>query len=229
MARATTEALLDVGARVRVLNRTPEHAVRMVGHLGPAVSVGGLDNLPAALAEAALVVGATASRQPILDLSMAAHAVAARAGRSPLLAIDIAVPRDIDARVRDLEGIRLLDLDDLERHCPVDHSARDSELARAETLADEEAERLDQWLRIRSASPAIAELRNYGEAIRRHELARSSARLRDLTPEQVAAVDALTAGIVNKLLHGPTVALRTVPGRARMLRVLRPRPGRTAP
>jgi glutamyl-tRNA reductase len=158
---------------------------------------------------------------------MAARAVAARAGQ-PLLAIDIAVPRDIDARVRDLDGIRLLDLDDLERQCPIDHTTRDLELARAESLAEEEADRLDQWLRIRSASPAIAELRNFGEAIRRHELARSSARLRDLTPDQVAAVEALTAGIVNKLLHGPTVALRTAPSRARMLRVLRPRPGRTA-
>jgi glutamyl-tRNA reductase len=158
---------------------------------------------------------------------MAETAVAARAGHV-LLAIDIAVPRDIDARVRHVDGVRLLDLDDLERECPIDHSTRDAEVARAEALANEEADRLAEWLRIRSASPAIAELRTYGETIRRLELARSSARLRDLTPEQVAALEALTAGIVNKLLHGPTVALRTVPGRARILRALRPRPRRTA-
>jgi glutamyl-tRNA reductase len=227
MARAAAEALLASGARVRVLNRTPEHALRMVAHLGPKVTVDGLDGLPSALADATLVMGATASRQPIVSVALARAAAANRGGR-PLLAIDIAVPRDIDAHVRDVDGIRVLDLDDLERECPVDHETRDSEVAHAEALAAEEAQRLARWLRVRSASPAITELRTYAEGIRRRELERSSARLRDLTPEEVAAVDALTAGIVNKLLHGPTVALRSSPGRSRILRVLRPRHGRTA-
>jgi glutamyl-tRNA reductase len=227
MARAAAEALLSSGARVRVLNRTPEHALRMVGHLGPDVTVGGLDALPAALAEATLVLGATASRQPIVTVDMARAAAAARYGR-PLLAIDIAVPRDIDAHAREVDGIRVLDLDDLERECPVDHATRDAEVARAEALAVEEANRLARWLRVRSASPAITELRMYAEGVRRRELERSSARLRDLTPEQVAAVDALTTGIVNKLLHGPTVALRSSPGDSRIRRALRPRHGRTA-
>jgi glutamyl-tRNA reductase len=124
--------------------------------------------------------------------------------------------------------VTLLDLDDLERECPVDTSVRASELTRAEALALDEADRLARWLRFRSASPAIAELRTFAETIRVRELARSSSRLRDLTPEQVAAVDALTSGIVNKLLHGPTVALRDAPARAHILRMLRPRAGRPA-
>ena len=89
---------------------------------------------------------------------------------------------------------------------------------------------------MRALSPAIAELRTYAETIRKNELRRSASRLRDLTPEQAAAVDALTTGIVNKLMHGPTVALRDAaarPGglgrsRTRILRVLRPPRGRTA-
>jgi glutamyl-tRNA reductase len=77
-------------------------------------------------------------------------------------------------------------------------------------------------------SPVITELRTYAESIRTGELRRSAARLRDLTPEQVAAVEALTTGIVNKLMHGPTVALRDAamragsPGRSRILHVVRP-------
>jgi glutamyl-tRNA reductase len=156
--------------------------------------------------------------------------------QSPLLLLDIALPRDVEPAVRTLPGVRLIDLDDLERECPVDASVRQAELSHAESLAAAEAERIAHWLRLRSASPAIAELRTFGESIRVRELRRSSSRLKDLTPEQIAAVEALTAGIVNKLLHGPTLALRDAAARpsglsrsrTRILRVLRPKPGRTA-
>jgi glutamyl-tRNA reductase len=227
MARAATDALVASGAQVTVLNRTPARAQAMVAHLASAVTVGGLDELPSALLQTALVVGATASHRPVLDLATAQAAVEARAGRA-LLMLDIAVPRDIDPRVRELAGVRLIDLDDLERECPIDTAVRSSEIAHAEQLAADEADRLAEWLRFRSASPAIAELRNFAETIRVRELQRSSARLRDLTPDQIAAVEALTAGIVNKLLHGPTVALRDASTRTRVLNVLRPKQGRTA-
>jgi glutamyl-tRNA reductase len=129
-------------------------------------------------------------------------------------------------------GVNLVDIDDLERHCPLDMPSRQAELDKAEAIAAHEAERLAKWLRMRSASPAIAELRSFAEEIRLRELRRSAVRLRDLTPEQSAAVEALTAGIVNKLMHGPTVALRDAAGvrrsRARILRLLRPTRGRTA-
>jgi glutamyl-tRNA reductase len=227
MARASAEALLEAGARVHVLNRTPARAEQILRHL-TAVTVGGLDQLPHSLREATLVVGATASRQPILDVATTQAAMAQRQPGRPLLVVDIAVPRDVDARVRAIPGVTLLDLDDLERECPIDSSTREAEVAQAEALAVDEASRLEQWLRVRLASPAIAELRTFGEAIRQRELARSSARLRDLTPEQAAAVEALTTGIVNKLLHGPTVALRHAPRRSRLLRVLQPDQGRIA-
>jgi glutamyl-tRNA reductase len=148
----------------------------------------------------------------------------------PLLLLDIALPRDVDPTVRGLSGVTLIDLDDLERECPVNPDTRHAEQQRAEALAVKEADRLAEWLRLRAVSPAIAELRTYAETIRKNELRRSASRLRGLTPEQAAAVEALTAGIVNKLMHGPTVALRDAaarPGglhrsRTRILRVLRP-------
>jgi glutamyl-tRNA reductase len=230
VARSAVEALLLQRAQVQVLNRTPEHAHLAFGHLGERVPLGGLDALPAALAGAALVIGATASRQPVVELACVEAALAARERHNPLLLLDIAVPRDVDPRVRSLPGARLIDLDDLERECPLDVAARRAELERAEQLATAEAERLGRWLRSRAAGPAITQLRGFAEEIRATELRRSAPRLKDLTPEQIAAVEALTAGIVNKLLHGPTVALRDAAlrpaglsrSRLRILRVLRP-------
>ena len=233
MARAAAETLLAGGARVRVLNRTPSHAERTMGSLRGSLEVDSLHALPQALTEAVLVVAATASREPVIQAPEVEAAMAARHGR-PLLLLDIALPRDIDPRVRGVPGVSLIDMDDLERYCPVDVSTRQVEQQQAESLAAEEADRLAEWLRFRAMSPAIAELRTFAESIRKSELRRSAPRLRDLTPEQSAAVDALTAGIVNKLMHGPTVALRDAAARpggngrshSRILRLLRPNRGR---
>jgi glutamyl-tRNA reductase len=234
IARSAVESLLARGAQVRVLNRTPAHAERVMAHLGQAIQIASLDTLPEALVDAVLVVGATASRLPVVECATVEAAMARRDG-CPLMVLDIALPRDVEASVRDLPGVTLIDLDDLERECPVDVNTRQAEHRRAEALAVKEADRLAEWLHLRAVSPAIAELRTYAETIRKTELRRSAPRLRDLTPEQIAAVEALTSGIVNKLMHGPTVALRdaaTRPGglvrsRTRILRLLRPTQGRT--
>jgi glutamyl-tRNA reductase len=139
--------------------------------------------------------------------------------------LDIALPRDVEPAARDVAGVTLIDLDDLERLCPVDSSTRQAEHQRAEALVLEEAERVAEWLRFRAISPTIAELRTFAEAVRTSELRRSASRLRGLTPEQIAAVDALTSGIVNKLMHGPTVALRDAArsprGSSGILRIVR--------
>jgi glutamyl-tRNA reductase len=229
MARAAAESLVAEGARVRLLNRTPGHAEAVAAHLGGEVSIGSLDDLPRALEEAVLIVGATASRVPIVEAEAVHRAVARRRGR-PLVLLDIAVPRDVDPNVRGVPGVQVLDLDELERECPLDVTARRAEIERAEALATEEAERIAEWLRVRAVGPAIVELRGYAEEVRVAEIRRSSARLKGLTPEQGAAIEALTAGIVNKLLHGPTVALRNAAARpgglrrshSRIVSVLRP-------
>jgi glutamyl-tRNA reductase len=217
MARAAAESLVAAGARVRLLNRTAGHAEAVAAHLGGEVSIGSLDDLPRALEEAVLIVGATASRVPIVEAEAVHRAVARRRGR-PLVLLDIAVPRDVDPNVRGLPGVQVLDLDELERECPLDVTARRAEIERAEALAAEEAERIADWLRVRAVGPAIVELRGYAEEVRVAEIRRSSTRLKGLTPEQGAAIEALTAGIVNKLLHGPTVALRNAAARPGGLR-----------
>jgi glutamyl-tRNA reductase len=235
MARAAAESLVAEGARVRLLNRTPGHAEALAAQLGGEVSIGSLDDLPRSLEEAVLIVAATASRVPIVEIEAVRRAAARRHGR-PLVLLDIAVPRDVDPNVRGLPGVRVLDLDELERECPLDVTTHRAEIERAEALAAEEAEHIVEWLRLRAVGPAIVELRGYAEAIRVAEMRRSSARLKGLTPEQSAAVEALTAGIVNKLLHGPTVALRNAAARpgglgrsqSRIVRVVRADQARAA-
>jgi glutamyl-tRNA reductase len=210
IAKAAARHLaVELGARVVLLNRTPSHAEQVAAEIPAPVRVRALSDaiLLEELADAALLIGATASREPVVSGRLLEHAMAARGGR-PLVVLDIAVPRDIDAAARQVDGVQLIDLDDLERLCPVPAHGRHAELELAETLAAAEAERIGRWLRVRAVSPAIVELRQFGELVRTGELRRAAARLKNLTPEELAAVDAVTAGIVNKLLHGPTVALR---------------------
>jgi glutamyl-tRNA reductase len=227
MARAAAEALLASGARVLVLNRTPAHAERLMAHLRGGIEIDSLDALPGALERAVLVVCATAARSPVVTRDSVAAATVER--NAPLVLLDIALPRDVESLAREVPGVTLIDLDDLERLCPVDSPTRRAEQERAERLAADEADRLADWLRSRAVGPTISELRTYAESIRTAELRRSATRLRDLTPDQIAAVDALTSGIVNKLMHGPTVALREAGvglSREQILRVLRPRTSR---
>ena len=151
---------------------------------GAAVRIGSLDDLPAALLDAALVVGATASRLPVLDRATVETAMRGR-GSHPLLLLDIALPRDIDPAVRGLAGVTVIDLDDLERECPVNADTRHAEQERAEALAIKETDRLAEWLRLRAVSPAIAELRTYAETIRKTELRRSAGACAISRPNRV--------------------------------------------
>lgn len=207
MAKSAARALIAADARVTLLNRTPAHANRLAQELGRDARSAALDQLPTLLLEAVMVVGATASRRPVLDAATVGGALSARNGR-PLVVLDVAIPRDVDPAVRSLPGVHLLDLDDLEGYCPVDATTRHAEVTRAEALAAEQAQEIARWLRVRAMSPAIVALRRHGDEIRSLELRRAGQQLADLTPLQQAAVDQVTRAIVRKLLHGPTVALR---------------------
>ncbi len=217
MAKSAAQSLQAQGARLTLVNRTPDHAAYVAQQLGDGIAIAPLEELSDLLAEAALLVAATASRLPVVSEAAVREAMARRGDR-PLVIVDIAVPRDVEASVRDIPGVQLLDVDDLQRYCPADESARSAEMVRAVDLVAQEVEAIEQWLRIRAVGPAISELRGYAEQIRLFELDRSAARLKDLTPEERATVEAMTQSIVNKLLHGPTVTLREAASRPRAVR-----------
>ena len=163
------------------------------------------ERLAEVLQQADIVVSSTSSPKVVFTREQVEAALAERS-RRPLLLIDLAVPRDVDPAVRALAYAFLYDLDDLDDVAGGRLSG--DAAARAEAIVAEEAERFRVWQASRGVVPAIAALRARAEEIRATELTRASGRLAALSADERRAVEALTAQIVNKLLHGPTVRLK---------------------
>jgi glutamyl-tRNA reductase len=136
-----------------------------------------------------------------------APVLSSRKGR-PLFLIDIAVPRDLDPAIHRLDGCYLYDIDDLESVVAESLGNRRREAARAEELVGIEAERFQAWQASREVVPAIASLRAHAEEIRAAELERAQARLGSLSETERLTVESITARIVDKLLHLPTVRMK---------------------
>jgi len=156
------------------------------------------------LAHADVLVSSTTSSGYVLD---AATVERARRGRR-LLLIDLAVPRDLDPAIHELDGCYLYDIDDLEAIVVETLAGRRSEAERAEAIVAAEAEKFHEWQSSLDVVPAIASLRAHAEEIREAELRKAEGLLVRLDESQRKAVESLTSGIVNKLLHLPTVRLK---------------------
>lgn len=202
-------ALLDGGAaHVTLLNRSRHRIAEIQGEFTPAqLQFGMLDALPRALMDADALVCATASPVPVVTAAAVAEALSARVGR-PLVIVDIAVPRDVESAVGELDGVQLVDLDSLAARCALDEGARRQALEHLDAMARTEAEDYFASLSLRQAVPDIVALRTQAETVRREELRRVEGRLARLTPRERAAVEQMTHAIVQKLLHPPTMALR---------------------
>jgi glutamyl-tRNA reductase len=199
------------GGRLLVANRTAARAGRLAHRYGGrAVPWAAMED---ALAEADVAISST--RSP--DLVITADDVASAVGRSrrPLLLVDVAVPRDIDPAARRVEGVTLLDMDDLEAFAGVAVAERRREIPAAEAIVASEVERYLEVAAQREVAPLVAALRERAEEVRAGEVARRAGRLGDLDEAQVQAVEALTRRIVAKLLHDPTVALKAAAGSPR--------------
>jgi glutamyl-tRNA reductase len=127
--------------------------------------------------------------------------------RRPLFLIDLAVPRNLDPEIHEVDGCFLYDIDDLESVVAAGLAGRRREAARAEAIVAAQAERFREWHASREVVPEIASLRAWAEEVRAAELERARSRL-GLSEDQHAAVDSVTAQIVAKLLHLPTVRLK---------------------
>src|SRR5438067_1713660 len=130
----------------------------------------------------------------------------------PLFLLDLAIPRDIDPAVAALPGVRLADIDDLREALESNSAGTAAEVERVRGIVGEEVARFTSWRRAARLAPLIQALRDRGAAIKAAELARAEPRLAGLDPRQSAAVEALAAGIVAKLLHEPTVRLKELSG-----------------
>jgi glutamyl-tRNA reductase len=197
---------------IRIANRTWERAQEI------AERVGGrpirLAELDRALTEVDLLLTGTGASSTLLEHADIARVAEARAGR-PLLIVDIAVPRDVDPSAADLPGVTLLDMDDLRRFAEAGQAERRREVDAVRGLIAAELDRYTAVSSAREVAPLVAALHEHGEDVRQAELDRFRARLGELDPRQAEAVEALTRGIVAKLLHEPTVGLKDAAGSPR--------------
>jgi glutamyl-tRNA reductase len=206
MAEGMATALQRAGVTdVFVANRTWRKARALADRIGgQAVR---LSDLPIALVEVDLLLTSTGATVPVVEHDDFAPVMAERAGR-PLLIVDIAVPRDVDPTVRHLPGVTLLDINDLRTFAQAGVERRAHELAAVEEIIDEEIARFRTAASARSAAPVVGALHRWADDLRDAELARFDARLEGLDARQRDAVEALAKGLVQKLLHRPSVALK---------------------
>jgi glutamyl-tRNA reductase len=198
--------LISRGAEIAVVaNRTLDRATELAERFGSAALP--LERIEDELARADVVVSSTSSPEVVLHRDQVERALRARRGR-PLFLIDLAVPRDLDPAINELDGCYLYDIDDLEAVVAESLGARRREAAMAERIVAEEAEQFRTWQASLDVVPAIASLRARAEEIRQGELAKAEARLGDLSDAERRAVESVTAQIVNKLLHLPTIRMK---------------------
>jgi glutamyl-tRNA reductase len=154
-----------------------------------------------------VVIASTNAPGLVLEAQTVVDALRRRRGRN-LVLVDLAVPRDLDPAIGELDGCYLYDIDDLEQIVVETLSGRRREAERAESIVAAEAEKFHEWHASLDVVPAIASLRARAEEIREAELAKAESLLGKLDDSQRRAVEAVTAQIVNKLLHLPTVRMK---------------------
>jgi glutamyl-tRNA reductase len=217
MSELAARQMVRDGARASVVGgRTLERAEQLAAALGGRAAP--LEALRAELAHADIVISGTGAPGVVIhreDVEAAQHA---RRGR-PLFLIDIAVPRDIADDAGRVPGVFLYDLDDVKTVAEANLRERKREAAAAGEIVEEEVRAFLEWRRSLEVVPLLVDLRKRADEIRRAELEKARRRLGPLTPEQESALDAATAAIVNKLLHGPTVQLKEMAGNSQPERV----------
>lgn len=213
VAEGLGRALVTAGAGdVVVANRTHARAVALADKLGGRAV--GLGDLPDVLTTADVLLTATDSTEVHIERADI-EAVMERRGGIPLLVVDVAVPRDVDPGAAEVPGVTLHDVDDLQKHTEAALDERKREVVTVREIIGEELERFQAEHAAREVVPLVTGLRELAEGVRQGELDRFRAKLDGLDTDTRNIVDALTQGIVNKLLHEPTVRLKEAAGTAR--------------
>ena len=206
MSELAARQMVRGGARATVLGgRTLEKAEQLAAALGGQAAP--LEALRSSMAEVDVVISGTGAPGLVVRREDVEAAQAERRSR-PLFLIDIAVPRDIEPEAGKVKGVFLYDIDDLRWVSEANLRERRKEAASAEAIVDQEIGAFLEWRRSLDVVPLLVELRSRADEIRRAEVDKARRRLGPLTPEQEKALDAVTSGIVNKLLHSPTVELK---------------------
>ena len=206
MGELAAKHLRRAGASsVLVTNRTFERAVELAKVFeGAAVP---FEHFTDHMAGADIVITSTGAPHFIIGKNLAEQVIHRRKNK-PIFFIDIAVPRDIDPAVNQIDNAFLYDIDDLQQVIDANLKERFKEAMRAEQIVDDEVEAFCLKMQTRDVVPTIVQLRDSLEKVRRDEIERNRRHLKDLSPEQQAAVDQITKSIVNKILHPPIEQLK---------------------
>jgi glutamyl-tRNA reductase len=188
-----------------VANRGRARAISLAQRFGgQAMS---FDELPLELTRADAVVCATSSPHPILGAEEIAAVMEAREGR-PLLVIDIAVPRDVDAAVRDVPGVSLYDIDDLQAVVRRNRSVRQAEASRAEGIVEQEIHSFAEWLGSLEVLPTLTALREHGRSIADGLVRENAGRWETASERDLERIAQLAQAVVNRVLHEPTLTMK---------------------
>lgn len=207
--RLAAEALADAGVTdFRFLNRTLEHAEALAAELGGRAAP--LDRLESELATSTAVITASSAPEPLLT-EVTMRAALARRDAAGLLLIDLGLPRDVEASVRELPGIEYQDLEDLQLIAARHSALREDEIPAVERIVDESVALFETWSERRRALPTIRQLTERAEALRARQVARAF-RGHALSAEERARVEEviepMSRALVRQLLHQPISRLQ---------------------
>jgi glutamyl-tRNA reductase len=211
MMELTAQYLVEATlTRFTVANRTIERAQDLARRFdGSAVA---LSDVEAQLKEADIVIASTAAPDFVISEDAVRRAMSERRGR-PLFLIDIAVPRDIDPGIRDLDNVFLFDIDDLEGVVNANRSEREGEILRVQEIVDDELGQFLHWFNALGAGPLIKALRQQVNDLQGEELDRWHGKLAHLSESDQKLVESILRGYANKLLHQPLVQIRELANR----------------
>jgi glutamyl-tRNA reductase len=190
-----------------VANRRAHRALALADRFGG--SVAPLDELPALLERADIVVASTASPHAIIGAEELGLVMDAR-GRRPLVLIDIAVPRDIEPACSDLPGVHRYDIDDLQAVVARNLEVREGERERAEAIVEDELRRFAAWLAQRDVAPTVKALHEHGAAIVERVLAENASRWESASARDLARIEAIARSVMQRLLHEPTIRVKAI-------------------
>ncbi len=212
MAELAATHLMNNGvSSIRVANRTFQVALEKAESFnGTAVS---LEEVGPQLLEVDIVITSTASTSPVITYEQVKGSLRKRRNR-PLFFIDIAVPRDVEPRVNELENIYVYDIDDLKGIIEDNIAHRKDEAVKAERIVQEEVLKFERWLKGLEVVPTIVSLKEKAENIRLSEIKKSLSALGPLTPSQVKVIEALTVSLSEKIINDPILVLKKLALRA---------------
>jgi len=210
MSEGAARHLMRAGAAdIFITNRTAERAEELARIFRGEVIA--YESFPQRLGEVDIVITSSSAQGYVVTRDMMRRAIEARRNQ-PMFLIDIAVPRNVEPSVADIEHAFLYDIDDLQRLTDANLKTRLDVAQQAETIVNDEVVRLEAKLRERDVTPTIVSFQEQLETIRQDVIARYRGRLGGLTSDQEEAIEALTRGIVNKIAHGPISEMRKQAG-----------------